>query len=157
MEIIGESSRKVIEAMSDIVWTINPEHDSFEEIILRMRSFSYNLFRAKNIDHVFRADESLNDLKLSLENRRNFYLFFKEAINNLIKHSAASRSEIQLSYEDRFIVLIIRDNGKGFDTSQEYNGNGISSMRKRADEMKGLLSIESSLNSGTTIQLKIRT
>lgn len=157
LEIIGESSRKVIEAMSDIVWTINPEHDSFEEIILRMRSFSYNLFRAKNIDHVFRADESLNDLKLSLENRRNFYLFFKEAINNLIKHSAASRSEIQLSYEDRFIVLIIRDNGKGFDTSQEYNGNGISSMRKRADEMKGLLSIESSLNSGTTIQLKIRT
>jgi len=48
--MIGDSSRKVIEAMSDIVWTINPEHDSFEDIILRMRSFSYNCFMQKNIE-----------------------------------------------------------------------------------------------------------
>ena len=66
--------------MSDIVWTINPEHDSFEEIILRMRSFSYNLFRAKNIDHVFRADESLNDLKLSLETEEIFIFSLKRLL-----------------------------------------------------------------------------
>jgi ligand-binding sensor domain-containing protein/two-component sensor histidine kinase len=157
LEMIGESSRKVIEAMSDIVWTINPEHDSFEDIILRMRSFSYNLLRAKNIEHIFRADESLNNLKLSLEDRRNFYLFFKEAVNNLVKHSNASKAEISLYSENHFIVLMIRDNGEGFDTSKEYNGNGIISMRKRAEDMKALLSIESLANCGATIQLKIKT
>jgi sugar lactone lactonase YvrE/two-component sensor histidine kinase len=155
LEMIGESSRKIIEAMSDIVWTINPQHDSFEDIILRMRSFSYNLLRAKGIENIFRADESLNNLKLSLENRRNFYLFFKEAVNNLVKHSGASKSEIVLYSENHSVVLLIRDNGNGFDTSKEYNGNGIISMRKRAEEMRALLSIESLINCGTTIQLKM--
>ena len=73
LNMIGESSRKVIDAMSDIVWTINPDNDSFERIILRMRSLAYNLLRAKNIEFIFKADETLNNLKLSLEKRRNFY------------------------------------------------------------------------------------
>jgi two-component system sensor histidine kinase UhpB len=156
LEQIGEASRKVIEAMSDIVWTINPENDSFEDIILRMRSFSYNLLRAKNIEHSFRADETLNNLKLLLQDRRNFYLFFKEAINNLAKHSNATRAEIHLTYENYFITLMIRDNGKGFDTLKEYNGNGINSMKKRAEEMDASLQVASEVNNGTTIQLKIK-
>ena len=92
LNMIGESSRKVIDAMSDIVWTINPDNDSFEKIILRMRSLCYNLLRAKKIDFTFRADENMNGLKLSLQERRNFYLIFKEALNNLVKYSGASQS-----------------------------------------------------------------
>ena len=55
--MIGESSRKVIDAMSDIVWPINPDNDSFEKIILRMRSLAYNILRAKKIEFSFHADE----------------------------------------------------------------------------------------------------
>ena len=94
--MIGESSRKVIDAMSDIVWTINPDNDSFEKIILRLRSLAYNLLRAKNIEFIFKADESLNKMQLSLEKRRNFYLIFKESLNNLIKYSQAKRVQISL-------------------------------------------------------------
>ena len=64
LEMIGEASRKIIDSMSDIVWTINPENDVFENIIIRMRSLSFNLFRAKNIEFIFKADESLNNAKL---------------------------------------------------------------------------------------------
>jgi ligand-binding sensor domain-containing protein len=63
LQMIGESSRKIIESMSDIVWTINPENDSFERIIFRMRSLAYNLLHAKNIEFTFRADDSLNEKK----------------------------------------------------------------------------------------------
>ena len=52
--MIGEASRKIIDSMSDIIWAINPENDSFENIILRMRSLTYNLLRAKNIEFIFR-------------------------------------------------------------------------------------------------------
>ena len=102
LNMIGESSRKVIDAMSDIVWTINPDNDSFEKIILRMRSLCYNLLRAKKIDFTFRADENLNGLKLSLEERRNFYLIFKEALNNLVKYSAASRVSVSLESQFKY-------------------------------------------------------
>jgi len=73
-----------------------------KDIILRMRSFSYNLFMQKILSKTFRANEKVNDLKLSLENRRNFYLFFKEATTNLVKHSGASKVEINLRYENSF-------------------------------------------------------
>ena len=63
LEMIGDASRKVIEAMSDIVWTINAENDSFAKIIFRMKSLAYNLFRAKKIEFTFHADEILNEKK----------------------------------------------------------------------------------------------
>ena len=153
MNMIGESSRKVIDAMSDIVWTINPENDSFENIILRLRSLAYNLLRAKEIEFTFKADETLNHLKLSLEKRRNFYLIFKEALNNLIKYSRAKRVQIALLYDSNRITLLIRDDGLGFDTTKKYNGNGLTNIRKRAEEINAQLNIESGEGIGTSIQL----
>jgi signal transduction histidine kinase len=156
LNMIGESSRKVIDAMSDIVWTINPDNDSFEKIILRMRSFAYNLFRAKNIEFNFRADESLNHLKLSLEKRRNFYLIFKETINNLIKYSKAKRVQISLVHNSHSVILLIRDDGIGFNASQNFNGNGLANIRKRAKEMNAQIDIESGEGFGTSVQLTLK-
>jgi ligand-binding sensor domain-containing protein/two-component sensor histidine kinase len=156
LEMIGQSSRKVIDAMSDIVWTINPDNDSFERIILRMRSLSYNLLRAKQIDFSFRADEKLNDLKLSLEERRNFYLIFKEALNNLVKYSNAKRASVALGKNGIHISLLIRDDGVGFDTTKSYNGNGLINMKKRSKEINAELNIESGEAIGTSIELKLR-
>jgi signal transduction histidine kinase/streptogramin lyase len=153
LSMIGESSRKVIDAMSDIVWTINPDNDNFEKVILRMRSLAYNLLRARNIEFAFKADETLNKLTLSLEKRRNFYLIFKETLNNLVKYSNAKRVLITLSHHSNTITLIIRDDGMGFDTSKKYNGNGLTNIRKRAKEINAQLNIESGEGIGTNIQL----
>lgn len=157
LEMIGQSSRKVIDAMSDIVWTINPDNDSFERIILRMRSLAYNLLRAKQIDFSFRADEQLNNLKLSLEERRNVYLIFKEALNNLVKYSNAKRASMALSKNGTHISLLIRDDGVGFDTAKDYNGNGLINMKKRSKEINAELNIESGEAIGTSIELKLKT
>ena len=156
LEMIGEASRKVIDAMSDIVWTINPENDSFENIILRMRSLAFNLFRAKNIEFTFRADESLNKIKLSMETRRNLFLIFKEAINNIIKYADASLVSILLVNDASLIKLIIRDNGKGFDTLLPSNGNGLNSMKRRSKEMKAGLQVASEIGAGTSIELTLK-
>ena len=156
LQMIGESSRKVIDAMSDIVWTINPDNDSFEKIILRMRSLAYNILRAKKIEFSFRADESLNDLKLSLLARRNFYFIFKEALNNLIKYSQAKRVSILLEKKSTNIQLTIHDDGVGFDTKSKYNGNGLTNIRRRSKEINAQLSIESAPGMGTKIQLTLK-
>lgn len=157
LEMIGQSSRKVIDAMGDIVWTINPDNDSFEKIILRMRSLSYNLLRAKQIDFSFKADENMNGIKLSLEERRNFYLIFKESLNNLIKYSNAKRASVLLSKNSHHICLLIRDDGVGFDTTRKYNGNGLINMKKRAKEIKAEFNIDSENGIGTNIELKLKT
>lgn len=156
LEMIGDASRKIIDAMSDIVWTINPDNDNFAKIIFRMKSLAYNLFRAKKIEFTFHSDEILNEKKLSLEERRNFYLIFKEAVNNLVKYSNAMRVAITLSNENEYIKLRIQDDGVGFDTSEDNSGNGLKNMKRRADEMKAQFKIESSKGNGTQIELILK-
>jgi len=156
LQMIGDASRKIIEAMSDIVWTINAENDSFEKIIFRMKSLTYNLFRAKQIEYTFQADEILNEKKLSLEERRNFYLIFKEAVNNLVKYARATRVAITLTYENKQIRLRIQDNGVGFDTAQDTAGNGLKNIKRRAQEMKAEFVIESKIGEGTQIELTLK-
>jgi len=155
LELIGESSRKVIDAMSDIVWTINPENDSFEKIIFRMRSHTHLMMKAKNIEYTFKADEKLNELTLPMQTRKNFYLIFKEAINNLLKYSNATRAAISLNSTGEIIELLIRDNGIGFDIQNPPRGNGLNNMRQRAKQMKAYLRIESTVGEGTSISLNL--
>ena len=156
LEMIGDAARKVIDAMSDIVWTVNSENDSFENIIFRMNSLAYNLFSAKKIEFTFDADETLNTKKLSLEERRNFYLIFKEAVNNLVKYSNATYASITLTEKDKRIRLRIRDDGVGFDTSKDFAGNGLKNMKRRADEMQAEFIIDSQSGSGTQIDLVLK-
>jgi len=156
LEMIGEASRKIIESMSDIVWTVNPENDSFEKIIFRMKSLAYNLFRAKKIEFTFHSDEALNDKKLTLEARRNFYLLFKEAVNNMIKYSNATRASITLASIDDTIRLVINDNGIGFNPSDEVIGNGLKNMKRRAEEINAQFRIESSPGNGTHVELSMK-
>jgi len=146
-----------MDAMSDIVWTINPDNDSFEKIIFRMRSLTHLLMKAKNLEYTFKADEKLNQLELPMQTRKNFYLIFKEALNNLLKYSNATRAAISMNYASDNIELSIRDNGIGFDTSNPPRGNGLNSMRQRAEKIKAKFNIQSSLGNGTSVDLYLKT
>jgi signal transduction histidine kinase len=142
--------------MSDIVWTINPENDSFEKIIVRMRSFAHYILKAKNIEYTFEVDEKLNSIVLPMQDRKNLYLVFKEAITNLVKYSCASRVTILLKQENSNILLRVRDNGIGIPDNPETQGNGLINMRRRAEEINASLNIISSNGEGTGIELTLR-
>ena len=156
LDLIGSNSRKIIESMSDIVWTINPENDSFEKIIVRMRSFAHQLLKAKKIEYTFEVDENLNSITLPMQVRKNFYLVFKEAMTNLVKYSGASRVIISLKEESNNILLKIRDNGMGIPNNPEVQGNGLINMRRRAEEINARLNIISLNGEGTGIELTLR-
>jgi len=155
LETIEESSKKMLDAMADIVWTINPENDQFEKIILRMRSFAFELLGAKKIDFEFLAGDDVAKLKLPMDVRKNLYLIFKEATNNMVKYAEADKAMFTIKGEKNNLTMLIRDNGKGFDTNQSAKGNGLKNMKKRAEEIKGQLTIDSLPGNGTTIQLHV--
>jgi signal transduction histidine kinase len=98
----------------------------------------------------------LNELTLPMQTRKNFYLIFKEAINNLLKYSQATRAAIMLNYENNKIELVVRDNGIGFDTLNPPRGNGLDSMKQRAHEIKARLAIESGNEKGTRVELNFK-
>src|SRR5436190_11932750 len=113
----------MLDAMADIVWTINPENDQFEQIVLRMRSFAYELLGAKKIDFEFNADDNVAKMKLAMDVRKNLYLIFKEAINNMVKYAGADRAFFSVTGTKGNLTMLIRDNGRGFDTNRSSEGN----------------------------------
>ena len=163
---IGDASRSLIDTINDIVWVINPNNDKFEDIILRMRLFAADLLMTKNVDIDFTVDAQLDKVNLSVEQRKQFYLIFKEAINNVFKYAECSTLKINIELDGSLIKMSIADNGKGFDTSNPKNGNGLKTMRDRAeilssfqlDEAKGIkggIIIESQIGKGTIIKMEM--
>ncbi len=156
LQSIGESSGRMLDAMADIVWTINPENDQFENIILRMRNFAYELLGAKKIEFRFMADENIANIRLPMETRRNLYLIFKEATNNLVKYAEASEAMFSIKEkDDKVMMMMIEDNGKGFEQNRATEGNGLKNMKKRASEIGANLEINSIPGNGTQIKLEL--
>jgi two-component system sensor histidine kinase UhpB len=153
---IGESTNSIQENMSDIIWAVNPKNDRLENVLQRMNLFASEILEAKNIALDFAETTLLPALKLTMEQRKNFYLFFKEAINNAAKYSDAKKVRVCIAQKDHSVEMNISDDGKGFDTAKIFNGNGMSSLKKRASELNGDFKITTCINKGTIVQLKFK-
>ncbi|MBC8767802.1 hypothetical protein H4O18_07355 [Arenibacter sp. BSSL-BM3] len=152
---ITDNSQRMMEAMDDIVWSIKPDNDNMHRVIARMREYATGILEARNIEFNFEVDDKINDLKLDMEARRDLFLTFKEAINNIAKYSQAKRAKVLFTYKDRWLKLQIMDNGIGFEVEKVDSGNGLDNMVKRASNLKGKLKIDSKTDLGTEICLGI--
>lgn len=150
---ISQASDQAMELMNDIVWSINPKNDRMEMILIRMRQYASEMLEAAQIPFSIAMDESCAHLSLPIEKRKDFYLIFKEAINNLAKYSHATQVEILMRYEHRLLTLHIRDNGIGFVPEQVQAGNGLKNMKARALQLKGELKMNTQPGQGTSIEL----
>ena len=95
-----------------------------------------------------------------MDKRKNFYLIFKEAVNNALKYSNCKTFNVNIHFHDHRMELKIYDDGDGFDVdkvldtaSKSLSGNGLKNMQGRASEMKAVFTIESTCGKGTSIYL----
>lgn len=157
---ISENANRMMSSITDIVWTINVRNDRYDKIIERMRAYASELFDAQDISVDFQITTTLSKQNIDLYRRKNTYLIFKEALNNIAKYAKASHISIELKIEDNdFFIMRIRDDGSGFDPyaterSVSLSGNGLFSMKSRALDMKGKLEVTSSVGHGTLVLLK---
>jgi len=151
---IASSSRELVDAMSDIVWAVNPRKDRFSELVKRMRRFASDAFASRDIALQFESPDE-HDFKLGADARREIFFIVKEGINNIARHSACTEAAISLKVQDRWLILELRDNGKGFVPSQANEGNGLISMRERARKLGGEFGLVSAEGHGTTLRLKV--
>jgi hypothetical protein len=146
---IGESAENSLEAMDDIVWSINPKKDKMEDLLIRMREFAIPLFEARNIEFEFHVDR-IHDQSISMNLRRNAFLIYKESIHNIVKHAHADRVVIRIYLEHGAFCMEVRDNGKGICRDKPSSRHGMKSMQDRASMVKGHLVVHST-QAGTSI------
>lgn len=154
LSLISGTSRELVDSMGDIVWAVNPERDHLVDLVKRMRRFASDVFSARNIAFRFEAPIDDRDIRLGSETRREVLLIFKEAVNNIARHSECAQAEIELHGQAGWLVLKLKDNGKGFETTGSFDGNGLLSMARRAQRLGGTLEIVSSSSEGTAVTLK---
>jgi ligand-binding sensor domain-containing protein/signal transduction histidine kinase len=155
LSAIARISRESVASMSDIVWAINPQRDSLLDLVRRMRRQAEEIFTTRDIPLKFVAPEIASHHKLSVDVRRDLFLIFKEALNNAARHSRCTHVSVALSTEGAWLTLEIADNGIGFDSSTDNEGQGLLSMQRRAENLGGALNIETSHGEGTIVKLCI--
>ncbi len=158
---IGNASRELIDKMSDIVWSVNPANENFEQLQNRIQVFAAVMLTPHEILYTIQTDEALKKLKLTTEERKNIYLIYKEAIHNIIKYAACTEVEIKLLLHVHDFTMIVKDNGNGFDINKiqqtgSLNGNGIKNMQARAASIHAGLNIDSVIGKGTVIKIKLK-
>lgn len=152
---IANISRESVQAMADIVWAVNPRKDRLSHVTQRMRRLASDVLAARNIDFDFYTPAREHDFALGANIRREVFLIFKEAVNNLVRHSGCWKADIEFRIERGWLHLKVSDDGKGFDLNNEVEGNGLASMRERAEKLGGELSVVSRPGNGTTVSLKV--
>lgn len=150
IEKIRDTSGRIMENMSDLVWAINAETDDTQSLLRRIRQFGGALLEARNIVLEVPGEEPTSTLLLKTEAKKNILLICKEAVNNIAKYSQATRAMISISVSATCFRLEITDNGRGFITDNT-SGNGLMNMRKRCEESGGVFLLDTAPGKGTSI------
>ena len=154
IESIKEQSEYISEVLEEIVWNINPKNDKLGNIINRMQQYTNETLENAGIILEWQVSIHQYDKLIKADKRKELYLFFKEALNNIIKHAKCKQVWITIKSDSRHIYFMIKDDGIGYEINKEYKTNGLITMKGRAHKLHAKLIINSTLNKGTTIVLE---
>jgi ligand-binding sensor domain-containing protein/signal transduction histidine kinase len=169
-ERVNGIARELTRAMDEIVWAVNPKHDTLDSLATYLGGFAQDVLAPAGIRCRLNVPVCLPPLAVTAEVRHNVFLAFKETLHNVLKHASASEVEISLETAPAGFALIIADNGCGFalhstketglgpDERQRLGGgNGLLNVRKRMEDLGGRCEWETAPSRGTNVRLVIGT
>ncbi len=153
---ISTITKELVDNMRDLIWVLNPENTTLENLITRIREYCADYLDGLPADTQFSFPDTVPALNISREVQRNIFSTVKEAVNNCVKHSGATRILIAARVDREQFILIISDNGKGFDECEaRKEGNGLRNMKHRISVTGGIFEIVSGKGSGTQITISV--
>jgi signal transduction histidine kinase/ligand-binding sensor domain-containing protein len=159
-------SRHLVQALDEIVWAVNPRFDTLESLAAYLGNFAQETLEIAAIRYRLDTPVCLPARPLTTEVRHVVFLAFKEALNNVLKHAAATEVTVSLALKNEALVLSVEDNGKGFTplnleassaspTVRQSGGFGLTSMRLRMAEIGGQCEIQSAPECGSIVRFII--
>jgi signal transduction histidine kinase len=146
---IADTSRTLVSNMSEIIWSLNPENKTLDQLISYLREHLGKQLEYSDINYVLELPEVMGEILLSNEQTRNLLLITKETVNNAIKHSGAKNIFIKLTYQPGILLIEVKDDGIGFDTQKKNTGNGLRNIRQRVEQIGGEVMMESGTGKGS--------
>ncbi len=152
IERINTSAREISGKIREVIWTVSSRNDSLENLISYLNQYAQTLFESSSQDLHLKIPEHIPQIFINGEYRRNIFLAFKEAINNLMKYARATVVYIDFETNEEQFIIRVKDNGIGFDPAllQHSTGNGLRNMQSRMKGIGGTCIITTG-SSGTSI------
>ena len=162
---ISQTARELTRAMDEIVWAVNPKHDTLDSLFAYLGRFAQNFLSSAGIRCRLDEPTHLPVWALTAEIRHNVFLAFKESLNNVVKHAKATEVKVSLEIQPDQFSLTIADNGKGFDRAVQtprvdqgtrvFSGNGLANMQRRLEEIGGRCEWQTAPGEGTRVKMFI--
>lgn len=151
LQRLDRAARDVVVALDEIVWAVNPAHDTLEGVGNYLSQYVTEIVAAGGGRCRLEIPALLPPRPVSSGGRHHLLMAVKEALNNALKHAAAPEIRVQLVVEAAAVTLVIADNGTGFDPARAAGGNGIANMAGRLKTAGGTCTLRSAPGRGTTV------
>ena len=151
LQHIATTSQEAIAMLSDMVWSIDAQFDTLDELLVRIKTYVYQLQNDYDISIKMAITNLSKDKKVSQIIRQNLFLLFKEGINNAIKYGNGSLIDVIIDIETKIKMKITNDFDHKVKNNSAIGGRGIANMQRRVKNMNGELEIEKEENTFTVI------
>lgn len=154
IDAIAKTSQEVADNMHDLVWSLNPENATLDNLAARIREYAGDYLEELPVEVSFVFPGEIPAISITKEFQRNVFLTCKEAINNAVKHASAKKIKIQVTYNNQTFGVEIADDGKGIkEENKRKSGNGLRNMQHRIESIGGTFVLTS--NNGVTISISV--
>ncbi len=151
---VAELARSLVDKLSEIVWSINPQHDSLDHFVAYLHEYAHRYLENINISIRWKTPGDIPEMKMSSVVRRDLLLIFKEALANAVKHSDCHTLEIGFGFPEENMEMWLSDDGNGFENGHNLR-HGLRNMCDRATEIGGTCKIESLHGKGTKVVIVV--
>jgi len=156
LQDIFKTARTMTRALDEIIWAVNPSHDTLENFISFLGSFMQDYAETSGLRSRFDVPESIPQRVMPPTVRHHLYLAAKEVLHNVVKHAGATEVTLQVKLGGGYCVIIISDNGSGFEEPAETIGaDGLINMRNRLEQIRGTCTRQSAPGRGTSVEMRV--
>lgn len=157
LDQLSVKAKHVVGSLDEIVWAVNPREDTLRSLVDYVAAFAREFLDIARIPLRVDVVREIPEHPLATPQRHGVFLATREALNNIVKHSAATEVQLRIRLEERSLEIQIEDNGCGFepDYAASGGGNGLGNLKQRMQEAGGDCRIETYRMQGTTIFLTL--
>jgi signal transduction histidine kinase/ligand-binding sensor domain-containing protein len=160
LDRINDSARRLTKAMDEIVWAVDPQHDTVAGLMDYASAYAEEFLRVADIRCRMDLPVNLPAAHVDAELRYNLFLAMKEALNNIVKHAHATEVWLRLKLEGRALTVVVEDNGQGIaaggaERERFGSGSGLGNLGQRLESVGGHCQIRSESGRGTRVELTV--
>jgi signal transduction histidine kinase len=152
---ISGKARTLVEALDEIVWAVNPRHDTADSVVIYLTGYTRDFLKEAGIDCTFDVPSPLPHIPLEAESRHSLFLCLKEVLHNIVRHSGARLVKYSMRVNAVSLEITVQDDGCGLKSLGDNGGDGMSNLRQRLDSLGGVCDVTSREGDGTTVRLSL--